>query len=329
MKKRGLFQSRKASVEEYLMFLLGEILVSLIVAFFLFSYVQSVRENTVLEKNYISRDLALIMDAMQAAPGNVYYNYQFSKLDLNKFKFSFQNQRIGVSDENQEYAISFPYSDSLFLGVLSSQIQDASTLGLMKNGDSFQVNAVMIPKLNQMSCPRLDTHADPSNKDALIDPGHGGDDFGVVNPAKPAEKESKLSLKVAEAMRDLDSELSRTLTRSDDSKLEQDPRVALVKPETDIVVSIHSNLNEKAINQLKVYVPINQNQLRSTKLACLIINQISDLGFTSYSIIPSDEELISKSPAAVMIELGNIQHSSKPVGDLGKGILRGVEKYYD
>lgn len=76
-KKRGkaLIFNGKKGITHDLFFNVFELLLAFIVAFALFNFVNDIIKQTIFEKNYLTRDLALIINTLYAAPGEVVYNY--------------------------------------------------------------------------------------------------------------------------------------------------------------------------------------------------------------------------------------------------------------
>jgi len=114
MQKRGFkFLNKKSQlITRNMIIHLGMIGILFLISFVLFSYVKSIEKDTEFQKIFLSRDLALMMNTLYSAPGNVEYTYSFDKLDLSKFKFEFKSledkQVAGVIDES--IAKTYPYA---------------------------------------------------------------------------------------------------------------------------------------------------------------------------------------------------------------------------
>ena len=100
-KKRVLAILRNKKAISHEVFLnVFEIVLAAIVIITLLNFVQSVVNNTIFEKNYLSRDLATLTNTIYSAPGDVNYNYQ-EKTGKFSFTFDFSPSKIKVS-ENYE-----------------------------------------------------------------------------------------------------------------------------------------------------------------------------------------------------------------------------------
>ena len=84
----------KRGVSKQQMFLAAESLFALVVFLALMNYVSSVASNSLFEQNFMARDVALLIDAAYAAPGEVSIAYEAS-IKENRFAWQFSpNQRL-------------------------------------------------------------------------------------------------------------------------------------------------------------------------------------------------------------------------------------------
>jgi len=105
--KRGikLFFNRKG-ISHDLFFNVFELILAFIVVLAIFQFITDVVEQTIFEKNYLARDLSLLVNTLYAAPGEVSYNYGE---DLNSFILNFEESKLSVfeKDEKEEDVITF------------------------------------------------------------------------------------------------------------------------------------------------------------------------------------------------------------------------------
>ena len=99
-KKEGLFLAEsKRGMSHDIFFNVFELIVALIVAVALLSFVTDVAEGTIFEKNYIARDLSLLVDTIYTAPGDVEYTYVEN---TNRFIVDFSESKIKVLNNEKE-----------------------------------------------------------------------------------------------------------------------------------------------------------------------------------------------------------------------------------
>lgn len=96
-KKRGVnIFKYKNGISHDLFFNVFELILAVIVIIALFKFVNDVAEQTIFAKNYFARDMALLVNALYAAPGDVDYIYNES---TSKFMFDFNSNRVVVYEE--------------------------------------------------------------------------------------------------------------------------------------------------------------------------------------------------------------------------------------
>lgn len=124
-------------------------------------------------------------------------------------------------------------------------------------------------------------------KRIVIDPGHGGTDYGAIGPSGLKEKDVALdiALELAKIIKK-NSDIEVILTRESDITLKLSERTALAKARrADLFISIHANASKnKKISGIEVYYLNNTDDRASQRVAMLEnINSdktISDLKMT-------------------------------------------------
>lgn len=99
----GLFNDKKSLlIVHEVLYLIFEIIVVIIVFLLTFSYVSDIVNNDFLEKNTLTRDSALIMDAVYAAPGDIVYCYDANFTDFGKkgYKLDIVQDKVVLYDAN-------------------------------------------------------------------------------------------------------------------------------------------------------------------------------------------------------------------------------------
>jgi hypothetical protein len=100
MHKRGQLISYHALIELVLLIFIAS-------AFFYFH--KTVQENTVFEKSYVARDIALLLETVQAVPGEIIVYYNQPEFDVGKYNYDFSNNLFTVSEENIATSIYYSY----------------------------------------------------------------------------------------------------------------------------------------------------------------------------------------------------------------------------
>jgi len=107
IKKRGirLIFNRKG-ISHDLFFNVFELVLAFIVILALFQFITDVVEQTIFEKNFLARDLSVLVNTLYAAPGNVVYNYDE---DMDNFILNFEKNKISVFEkgENEDDVTTF------------------------------------------------------------------------------------------------------------------------------------------------------------------------------------------------------------------------------
>ncbi len=99
-KKRGL--NRKAEFELKIYFWILQLLLIFLVSMFLMKFVSDVANNTMLEKNFLTRDIALLLDTIYAPPGDVTVDYENKVLAKSNFRLSFLDNYVWIYEEGQD-----------------------------------------------------------------------------------------------------------------------------------------------------------------------------------------------------------------------------------
>jgi len=335
MKKRGL--GKKADVSHHIYFIMFEVVLVVLLAAALFSFVESIRKSTVFEKNYLSKDAALTASTLQFSPESVEYTYSSKKLDLRKFIFSFANNRAAVSEnpeffDEQPLVVYYPFSSDSSTSLEISSLAGSSFVNFAVSAS----NSIIRDSLGStpfksyrhiMQCPDIGTQdSDWRSKKILIDPVGGvkinpvtkEKEFqGLSYPGDQSFNEDSVVLQISNALSHLHS---FEATRDDESWISLEDRWAMIDEETGAVLVLKIGLS----NSLRAFVPYGSSHTpESSKLACLIINSLlsnSELNsirpFDSASIVQVNVPLImpflneklvlGHGEVVVVLELGSI-----------------------
>lgn len=99
MKKRGTITLRQTLIH------LGMLALVAFVFYLLTSYVNSIRQNSDFDMLFLSRDLALLLNSLYSAPGNVEYIYATDDTALSSLKLEFK--QLSSSDDKPVVRVEY------------------------------------------------------------------------------------------------------------------------------------------------------------------------------------------------------------------------------
>lgn len=301
-------------------------LVLLVSAFLvLLAYAKSSAQGTFVEKLYVTRDQALLLDAVYAAPGNIDYSYTLpeSFLNMSKFQYLYYTYTVAMTEKRQPSITAYPHYADLFLAnnisfLTTDSKAPITMLQFSKAGDTITVSTLPEANLLKQDCSlfaELQTQADPSALLFVVDPGHGdliegSRDMGYVNVEDPSFTEAGVAYSVASYF---ENRLSATLTREEEPDGVVD-RLLPIGETTDFVLSIHTGSTIPEENPVVAYIP--PDSPASQKFACIVVNTLlekySDT-ITKVVILERQDPLLTKNQApgkqkvAIHMEIGNMQ----------------------
>lgn len=104
---KSLMHDKRGTQKTY--FVLAELVLLVLIAVAFMAFVAQLATNTMMEKNYFARDLALVLDTAYASPGNLNYEYEGN---ASKFVVAFDNNRVGVRMQSDVLAKEYWFADS-------------------------------------------------------------------------------------------------------------------------------------------------------------------------------------------------------------------------
>jgi len=156
-RRRNLIFNNKKGLSHELFFNIFELTLAAMIALALFLFVSDVAEQTIFQKNFLVRDLALVVNTLYTAPGDVVFNYGE---DTSKFTLEFTENKItvtrkGVEDNSNIFylfaenkKIPFLYKTLTFdeedkIGFFkSSQIIEVDNAGVLNYKITYSVEGV-------------------------------------------------------------------------------------------------------------------------------------------------------------------------------------------
>ena len=89
-----IFQNKRGFTHE-IFFHVFELVMAAIVLVALFYFINDIANQTIFERNFMARDLTLLLNTLYSAPGDVSYEYKASLADLN---FDFAKNKVEISN---------------------------------------------------------------------------------------------------------------------------------------------------------------------------------------------------------------------------------------
>ena len=137
MKKRGLLNKRATSYVVW--FVILEIILISMISWGLTTYLISVKENTIFEKNYLSRDIALTTTAINFAPHDLKYVYSIKDKELAKFDFEWRDNSVKVSEKESKLKTGFRYMSDISMEQKGKSVTESDKIIFSKKGNELSI----------------------------------------------------------------------------------------------------------------------------------------------------------------------------------------------
>ncbi len=138
--KRGIVFSCKKGMTHELFFNVFELVLASIVLLALLFFVHGIAKQTIFEKNYLARDLAVLLNAVYAAPGELTYKYNENAAG---FTFDFASGKVDVRSESKDPSnIFYPFAKNdriLFQYKTLSYATEPAKIEISKSPESVSV----------------------------------------------------------------------------------------------------------------------------------------------------------------------------------------------
>jgi len=313
-----LFGNKRGIIEDLHVYLI-QLILMLGFSIIIIAFVSNALKNTTFEKAYITRDLALISNAIIASPGNVFYEYNIS--DYN-FQIAFIYKKVIARGEDGKHAIYYSYAtDSNYVNKDYPSERISKELDIAKEGNVFRVNRTLSPSLNAIDCSIYGNES-INPKRILIDIPHD-----ATNPGYKTETENIELLKTCGIgnylLHQKNPSIQFSFTHPIDvyGNLDCNRRYPVVMPPVDYVVVIHGGvLMSRELSPVKAYVVHNSaREKESLRLACQLVNSILSSEklekFTGSALILAEPSLtnphiqienIDPAISTIVLEIGNI-----------------------
>ena len=286
----------------------------LVVALFIFSYlfISQHEKGTFIEKTYLTRDVSLLTSLSLASQGNIFYAYP---KDLSQLSFEYQlkGSYIKIKAADDKIWTAYPFIKSEKQKVDDFGKKNIGMLTLNKKGNEFVLSDIPSQNMNAMNCPDIETY----NKNW---------------------ESEKIGIETGEKTKNIGNYLTTSKTtfawKTDNSN--------------DIQIALYEyNITDPNDNGAIIYINANSansaNSIKSQKMACYILNSLSENLPLSYSTVAiADMENMNKSSQiykfldnnkiALYIRYGNANITDNKLFQdyekAGKSISKGIELYF-
>lgn len=308
--------------EEHVIILILDIIMILSAIAGSIGYLTAVKNGTLYDRNYLSRDISFLIDTLYSLPGNVLFVYNYPNLDLSKMSIKISDNSVLVSEkENNGRQSSFLFASNKNLNPIKASI-DYQPIIFSKSGNNLELTQL---NLNMVPCGVKRYISPPEKSSVYFDIGG--------NPAEQTQigalKESKINSIIAfSAAAKLNNIFSMKYSRQADqieSILADNPRLSEQQIKENvrssgvlIGVNIGGIDNKKSLSYVKAYYLLSgNNESNDSKyLACSIVNSIVHAlpsQFDAASVIPLNpltaspkfRNFLREDKISVYVEIGN------------------------
>jgi len=251
------------------------------------------KNNLLFDKIYVSKDLALMTDAVYASPGELSYVYSGR---IKNYSVSFDGGVVSVFKEQLADPQKFPYvtdsnlkTDFIYSYLL---VINNSDINFKKSGSSLVVSGGNVTFVSDtLACSEaLNTKFIKEKEGMVIDPSYSGN-----FPGKDFEANKTWIL--GSAIRALMLPSPAVLTREENVDASVDKRLSATEGKA---FSISLMLHDSA----DVDILVKDDSVKSKKLACLLINKLSEIeGFKRGTIELTQEPIIVNNKADVPLAI--------------------------
>jgi hypothetical protein len=261
-KKRGVIE----------LWLLIELLIFSCAAIMFNFKINDIKNDTLFEKQFLARDIALATETISSLPGDTYYTYD-TKADLSKYEYVFSGS-VKIFKTGESLEVTYPYYYDRHLAANLNTMKSPKKIIIKKGGGMLDIGETLTAETGD-TCPNIITKGD------------------IIKAAVDYNDDAALAGQSLHGSLSRDSSFITTLTRTASPTIIDD-RISKISPDTSLVISVSKG------SSLIIHHSAND---KSRKLACLILNSFKATGKQGTTSV-STEALLSKSTgSAIRIEL--------------------------
>jgi len=318
---------KRAQMHPILWVLIELCLVAVIFLAF-FTKLADVKNDVLFDKIYLSKDIALLTDAVYASPGDLSYVYGGK---VKNFSVSFNNDRISIYQNKLVNPQVFPYvKDSTIdtkFDYTHLSVFNKTDINFEKLADTLTVTGGKKTFVSDnLGCAKALTTKFRREKDGVVLDPYYHEPFPGLKLFKTTE--SNVSWQLANTvLATVASDFPATSTRRGHGEMVKSIRYAETKNKQ---FSISFMLQDDS----SVNIQIKDEGLENKKLACLLINGLSELDGMSKGIISiTDDEFVKNNEATVsiMVELPkDVDYTNRRTREnIGAKIKEALVGYYE
>ncbi len=332
MKKRGMANS---------MLIAAEIVGAALVSFLLITTATKWADSETPYKEYLSKDISLVIESLMASPGNVKINYSS---DVSGYIIDIQQNSVAVYSNNPEDGMQSFFIPSSNIKMNNIKLENPKAIQFVKINDEIIINEKVKENLELVDCCE-ETGYYKTNVKMLVDLKQQKEYNELCSIA------NSFMLNIGNK-KFVDSLIStrKLYDKTADDEISQincmDDSYSIPEEKADVILSIRAGNDES--NSIKAFVLSgSKNEQESKRLACLIINSIlkSSIGedIAGASVVPVNLsidgydfpfELISSyaeeqqnfENVFVLLEIGN-KKDNMLISEIGEMIARGFSDY--
>lgn len=270
-----------------------------------------------IKQLFLVKDSALMIDALHAVPGDVIFNYQTINY-TNDLKMStlLDNSIQMIGPIGPLYLI--PYRPGLPKVIGDEFLVEKSkvnTIQFIRIGSDILFGKDL-QYSEKIRCLNINTKdLDWKNKEIAVDPEY-------VDDLEISENNRQLALSLFGLLKSANVNVKETRSIKENEARTLAERIEETK-DAKMIISITTISQEN--KQLNIYI---SNSEKSSKLACLIANNLVKYGFNSISILPSDNQILKEDVPSVLIEIRSKDLKNNLV-KYGDGIYKAIKEYYE
>ena len=280
-------------------------------------FVNTTVQGTFFERLYVSRDLALMADAIHAGQGNAYYNYSSRGVSMSRFLIGIEKHKVTVTDKSSNTPTFYPFAEDRGLalpGLASSKDPGEESKGFLfapelKLTAQDKITFAKTDRMDMSSFPdTLDCGGfapqwDKATASVLIDSVHGqAGDLDVV---------------AAEHLKGQDWHETLPDQQVLINRLDARPRSAQSNAnlaKATIILRLSFDDHGSGDSVVKAYINAKGDKFKESRaIACHVVDRLARYLGTSAAIIPKDttgDPFLPEDKIAMTIEMGNTDDDS-------------------
>ena len=304
----------KKAVQHELFFLIFQIILITATAVVLMTYINKLSKSTFYEKDFLTKDLALLTGTILASPGNIYYTYDLKEATPN-FTFIFNNQEAIIQEliAGRQATTKFPYAGNKLLKISTLPMEKPKKIMIENSGNLLTIKEELTSNPKKLKYPYVKTEGNLAEKKiSLLS--------GILNNPTTGEAYTEEN-SFAEAIKIRLRAQATSMTKPILAEAAVDKRFSLAQEgEANLVILFNNNTK----NSFIIYIPSNPDIIKQNrKLASLVINNIEKEKIKPI-IIPIESDIQIPS---INLDIDN-KILKEYIVDINTAVAKAVEEYY-